>query len=155
MTAHTGNPKHWARLPESLSATSGVWLWWRAPRERKPPRDANAVISPSHSATRCCVGGLPGQAEWSAAEVDVGSLVDCQDTMGKWCVAQIVHQAADGMSVTVRYKGWGSRWDEVLPVGSHRLAPPGSMNPAEGPRRARQGEDWAIEEKEIMEYVPG
>ena len=80
-------------------------------------------------------------------------MVDCRDTMGKWCIAQVVDKAADSSSVTVRYKGWGSRWDEELPTSSQRLAPAGSKPAQSGPRRVRQGEDWPIEEKEIMECV--
>ena len=92
-----------------------------------------------------------GQPEkWDPSKLEVGDIVDCRDSSRKWCVATVIER--DGDNVRVRYKGWGSRWDDTLPITSDRIAPPDTKNPSDGPTRVKQGDDWEIEEKEIVDY---
>ena len=93
-----------------------------------------------------------GKADkWDPAKLEVGDIIDCKDQSRKWCVATVIERTED--QVRVRYKGWGARWDDTLPVSSDRIAPPGtSPNLSDGPRRVQQGDDWEIEEKEIVDY---
>ena len=88
--------------------------------------------------------------KWDPSKLEVGDIVDCKDQSHKWCVATVIER--DGDNVKVRFKGWGSRWDDVLPITSDRIAPPQTKNPSDGPRRVKQGDDWEIEEKEIVDY---
>lgn len=88
--------------------------------------------------------------KWDPEALEVGDVVDCQDSVRKWCVATVVERKED--KVRIRYKGWGARWDDTLPVTSNRIAKAGTKNAQAGPKRVKQGDDWPIEEKEIVDY---
>ena len=83
--------------------------------------------------------------KWSARKLKKGDMFDCLDTAKKWCIGIVDEIKPDG--IYVRYKGWAARWNETIPFDSARLAKLGSHNSKEGPKRAKQGEDWDIEEK--------
>lgn len=50
----------------------------------------------------------------------VGDWCDALDNINNWCVAQVVE--ADANVVKVHFKGWASKWDEVLSRASGKLA---------------------------------
>ena len=47
--------------------------------------------------------------------------IDCKDTMGCWCVAQII--SAKKEKIQIHYIGWSKNYDEVLDVNSNKIAP--------------------------------
>eukprot|EP00826_Nyctotherus_ovalis_P042636 TRINITY_DN4412_c0_g1_i13.p2 TRINITY_DN4412_c0_g1~~TRINITY_DN4412_c0_g1_i13.p2 ORF type:complete len:320 (+),score=62.85 TRINITY_DN4412_c0_g1_i13:542-1501(+) len=51
----------------------------------------------------------------------VGQWVDVNDTMQQWLEAQIIGVMED--KVRVHFNGWGTRWDEWIPINSPRIAP--------------------------------
>jgi hypothetical protein len=51
----------------------------------------------------------------------VGDRIDALDSDGRWFESRVLEVAPD--EVYVHFRGWGSRWDEYLEIGSRRLAP--------------------------------
>jgi hypothetical protein len=58
--------------------------------------------------------------KWSGFSLKVGDWCDALDSINNWCVAQIVE--ADANVVKVHFKGWASKWDEVVSRASAKLA---------------------------------
>lgn len=52
---------------------------------------------------------------------ELGQWLDVQDTIDQWLEAQVIDR--NPSQVYVHYNGWGSRWDEWIDNGSHRIAP--------------------------------
>eukprot|EP00475_Leptophrys_vorax_P027219 TRINITY_DN3879_c0_g1_i2.p3 TRINITY_DN3879_c0_g1~~TRINITY_DN3879_c0_g1_i2.p3 ORF type:complete len:184 (+),score=56.60 TRINITY_DN3879_c0_g1_i2:21-572(+) len=64
----------------------------------------------------------------------IGQMVDVQDNISKWCVAEVLEIAKN--SIKVHYVGWTMKWDtwielggklEVAPVFSHTVYSPDGM----------------------------
>jgi hypothetical protein len=51
----------------------------------------------------------------------IGDFLDVQDSVPRWCMAELVNQA--GNNFQVHYSGWPSRYDEWIELRSGRLAP--------------------------------
>lgn len=41
--------------------------------------------------------------------------IDCLDSRGQWYEAQIIAMNQEERNFTVHYKGWQTKWDEVIP----------------------------------------
>lgn len=63
---------------------------------------------------------VDGPIKWSGFALKVGDWCDALDNINNWCVAQVVE--ADANVVKVHFKGWASKWDEVLSRASGKLA---------------------------------
>lgn len=57
----------------------------------------------------------------SERKFELGQWIDVQDTIDQWLEAQVIDKNTS--QVYVHYNGWGSRWDEWIDNGSHRIAP--------------------------------
>jgi hypothetical protein len=51
----------------------------------------------------------------------VGDIIECQDKIPRWCIAQVV--AIKEGELRVHYVGWSDKWDEWIPWNSERIAP--------------------------------
>lgn len=49
--------------------------------------------------------------------------VDAKDSVGKWCVGQIVELDEDKNIARVHYDGWPLKYDEMIPLTSNKIAP--------------------------------
>lgn len=67
---------------------------------------------------RRAAAGAP--SKWSPYTLQVGDWCDARDSVNTWCVGQIVE--CNDNAVKVHFKGWASKWDEVIPRSSPRLA---------------------------------
>lgn len=54
-------------------------------------------------------------------EYIIGEQFDCPDVKAVWYIVTIVDQTAT--TVTIRFEGWSSRWDQVVPKGKNNLCP--------------------------------
>lgn len=54
---------------------------------------------------------------------ETGQWVDVLDTVNQWLEATVMQVSEDGMKIKVHYNAWGERWDEVIDIRSHRIAP--------------------------------
>ena len=76
----------------------------------------------------------------------IGDIIDCQDTVRKWCIGMIV-DIVENEKIRIHYEGWHSKWDEWLPLDSDRLAPVGTYtkgrmtNPRPPERRPKNAFD--------------
>ena len=50
----------------------------------------------------------------------VGQYLDVQDSVGKWCVGNIL--SISGNKLLIHYQGWASKWDESIDMNSKRIA---------------------------------
>lgn len=51
----------------------------------------------------------------------IGEQFDCPDAEGVWYIVTIVNQT--GATVTIRFEGWTSKWDQVVPKNKNNLCP--------------------------------
>ena len=47
--------------------------------------------------------------------------IDCKDTLGSWCVAQITNTQKD--KIRIHYIGWSLKYDEDLSKNSNKIGP--------------------------------
>jgi hypothetical protein len=85
--------------------------------KRKVPEDDDDA--PSHDSKRTCRHDVDIPA--FAANLIVGSMLDAQDSMGRWYRARI-KQTSNVDGVFVHYIGWPRKWDEWMQRSSARLA---------------------------------
>ena len=52
----------------------------------------------------------------------VGTILDVQDTVQKWCVGRVIAVNDDG-DLHIHYEGWSDKWNEWIPADSERVAP--------------------------------
>lgn len=50
----------------------------------------------------------------------IGALIDCEDTVPRWCVARILER--EGSKIYVHYEGWSDKWNEWVDIDSGRVA---------------------------------
>jgi len=62
--------------------------------------------------------------DFSERVFKVGDYVDCQDSVNKWMVAQVVK--VEDTRVEINFVGWASKWNEALDVANPRMRPLGS-----------------------------
>jgi len=55
-----------------------------------------------------------------STEFEVNELVDCKDTVQKWCVGRIVDKKDN--KYLLHYEGWSDKWNEWIPKSSDRIA---------------------------------
>jgi len=98
---------------------------------------------------------VPADAEddaWSPAKLQVGDWFDCKDRLGTWMIAQVIAKPADENELRIRFKGYGSRWDQTIKLSeTSRMAPLGSHDAASG-RRVTLGAPWALAVEDLEEY---
>lgn len=72
--------------------------------------------------------------------------------MGTWLMAQVVAKLPDD-ELRVRFKGYGSRWDQTIKLSeTHRMGPLGSHDAAAGPRKVVLGAPWELAVEDLEEY---
>jgi len=67
--------------------------------------------------------------DFSERVFKVGEFVDCQDSVNKWLVGQVVK--IDANRIEVNFVGWPSKWNEHLDVSDPRMRPLGTRCPRE------------------------
>ena len=68
------------------------------------------------------VSAAPATHALTLDEIVVGASYDVLDSVNNWCDAVVVEKRASG-EVQVHYDGWGSKWDEWVPVHYSRIMP--------------------------------
>lgn len=98
-----------------------------------------------------------------AEGLKLGDIIDCLDKQRRWRVAKVAAVSEDGSTVTVSFKGWGSKHDEDIPRSSKRLAKPGAHTAGKDTRGVRrQGDAFDVDlevlaslEMRIDDYISG
>ncbi len=62
----------------------------------------------------------PSKVDLRGARFQEGQMLDCQDSVGKWCAATVLDVTST--DILVHYAGWATKWDERIPLCSPRLA---------------------------------
>ena len=89
---------------------------------------------------------------WTAAKLQVGDWFDCKDRLGTWMMAQVVAKLPDD-EIRIRFKGYGSRWDQTIKLSeTSRMGPLGSHDAASGPRKVVLGAAWELAVEDLEEY---
>ena len=84
-----------------------------------------------------------------------GDALDCLDKGRRWRAARVASEHPEDATLTVTFKGWSSKHDEVLPRSSPRIARPGSRTgPASRDARTRrQGEAAFAIDLEVLAFL--
>eukprot|EP00904_Undaria_pinnatifida_P009801 jgi/Undpi1/5951/HiC_scaffold_2.g01225.m1 len=81
-------------------------------------------------------GGVEGEegGEGWRRRLGVGSKLDVEDTVRRWCEASVIAVDEAGASVLVTYTYWAQQYDEWVKISSRRLAPPKTKTYQDGGR---------------------
>ena len=82
--------------------------------------------------------------------LQVGSFIDCKDTVNNWWVAKIVDNEQDKEEVNIHFDGWGQKYDETIPYISNRLGSFRSITVGyTGMKNNTKREDWRYSKKQL------
>ena len=138
LRVHPVSSNHWGILS---SAGLRDAIAWELEREVPSAPDGKA----GHDTAAAASASAPsGSADWKLTAPEEirpllyhGCRLVARDCVGEWIEARIARLLPDRHAVTVRFKGWGKKYNEVIGIADGRLRPmPARASAAEAEKNA-------------------
>ena len=82
--------------------------------------------------------------------VQLNRFIDARDSVNKWCAARVVQ--VDEASLSLRFDGWGRKWDERVSFKSSRIAPFRKHSRLYTGQTMNAIREWSFKQEELAGY---